>query len=136
VLPDPTPAAAFSVVLARGLAHARALGGTRAAVVLGDLPTVTASDVARLHAALDDADVALAPDAARVGLGALATRLPTRAAFVLGRGASLLRNVAIARSHGLRLRIVCAPGLAFDVDNATDLAAYRQRTGGSPDGLA
>jgi 2-phospho-L-lactate guanylyltransferase len=125
VLPDPAPAVGFSAVLERGLLHAQACGASRALVAMSDLATVTPADFGQLARALDHADVVLAPDAARIGLGALATRLPARAQFVLGRGASLRRNVAIARERGLRLQLLCTPGLAFDIDTPGDLAAYR-----------
>jgi 2-phospho-L-lactate/phosphoenolpyruvate guanylyltransferase len=111
----------LSAVVDRGLEALVALGAQAAVVVMADLPLLTPSDLARMIAALDDADVALAPDRDHLGTNALALRLPGPPTC-FGNPDSYLRHVAAARAAGLRLATIDRAGLAFDLDGPADLA--------------
>ncbi len=111
----------LSAIVDRGLEALVALGAQAALVVMADLPLLAAPDLAQMIAALEDADVALAPDRHHLGTNALALRLPgARTCF--GNPDSYPRHVAAARATGLRLATIDRDGLAFDLDGPADLA--------------
>jgi 2-phospho-L-lactate guanylyltransferase len=111
----------LSAIVDRGLEALVARGAAAAIVIMADLPLLAAGDVARMIAALDDADVVAAPDRDHLGTNALALRLPaTPTCF--GNPDSYPRHVAAARAAGLRLATVDRDGLAFDLDCPADLA--------------
>lgn len=125
----------LSAIVDRGLEALVALGAQAAVVVMADLPLLTGPDLARMVAALDDADVALAPDRDHLGTNALALRLPG-APTCFGNPDSYPRHVAAARAAGLRLATIDRDGLAFDLDGPADLADLtaeaKARVGGQP----
>jgi 2-phospho-L-lactate guanylyltransferase len=102
------------------LAHAMD-GAHGALVVHADLPLLTRGDIAALAAALDEADVAFAPDRHGHGVNALALRAGVSLPLCFG-PASAARFRTGAALLGLRLREVRRRGLALDVDTPDDLA--------------
>ncbi|OAN41427.1 2-phospho-L-lactate guanylyltransferase [Chloroflexus islandicus] len=92
-------------------------------VLAGDLPLVTAADVAALYDALSEADLALAPDQQQRGTNALALRLPSPLPFLFGLD-SANRHLAAAARLGLRTRLIMTPTLAFDLDDSERLRQY------------
>jgi 2-phospho-L-lactate guanylyltransferase len=121
LIDDPRGAPLASIV-DRGLAHLAARGARAAVVVMADLPLLGPRHVEDLLAALDGADLALAPDRDQAGTNALALRLPAALRTCFGNADSLARHLAAADAHGLTVRLVRAHGLAFDVDHPADLA--------------
>lgn len=114
--------------LNRGLEQARreALAdGVETLVVLhGDLPNLSADDIAALLAAVPEpGGVAIAPDRAEGGTNGLALRPPDAIAFRFGVG-SLAAHHAAAEVAGVPIVEVHRPGLAFDLDTPADLARW------------
>lgn len=114
--------------LNRGLEQARreALAdGVETLVVLhGDLPNLSADDIAALLAAVPEpGGVAIAPDRAEGGTNGLALRPPDAIAFRFGVG-SLAAHHAAAEAAGVPIVEVHRPGLAFDLDTPADLARW------------
>jgi 2-phospho-L-lactate guanylyltransferase len=105
-------------VVDRGLA---ALPAGPALVVMADLPLLGPSHLEDLVAALDAADLALAPDRDQLGTNALALRVPAGFATCFGNTDSFPRHLAAARARGLTAVAVRSHGLAFDVDTRADL---------------
>ncbi len=115
-----------------GLREARADamsdGVTRLAVIHGDLPDLTGEDVAALLDAVagEGPAVAIAPDAAGRGTNGLALSPPDIMPFRFGADSFAAHRGAAARS-GAHTVIVELPGLEFDVDTPSDLAAWLAR---------
>ncbi len=115
----------------------RALGGAveaasqagvdRLVILPGDLPLLTGGDVERL-AALEEGQVAVAPDRAGSGTNALSLPLPAAREFRFGFGdGSFAHHCAEAGRLGLALSLVRSETLGFDVDEPADLAALEER---------
>ncbi len=94
-----------------------AMGGSRLAVVHADLPNVDSDDIAALLDAADRCGMAIAPDRHGRGTNALAIADGRRFEFTFGEG-SLTRH----RGQAPDAASVERPGLAFDLDDAADLA--------------
>ena len=108
--------------VAGALAQIAEAGGTRVVIVAGDLPLVTATEIALLAAVADDA-AAIAPDRHGFGTNALSLPLPRAAGFRFAFGAdSLARHRAEAVRLALDLVEVRSEGLARDIDLPDDLA--------------
>lgn len=92
------------------------------AVVHGDLPLLSATEVDQLLAARErpGVDVVIAPDRRRDGTNVLVTAVASRPAFHYGRG-SFLAHQREAIAMGLTCNIVELPGAALDVDQPADL---------------
>ncbi|MCC7361112.1 MAG: 2-phospho-L-lactate guanylyltransferase [Anaerolineales bacterium] len=90
-----------------------------------DLPLLTVADVQTLVAA-DGAGmaVALAPDRHGAGTNALFVRPPGLLTYAFGPG-SFPRHLAQAQAAGAQVRACRLAGLALDVDQPADLAAYQ-----------
>lgn len=100
---------------------------TLVAVLHGDLPDLTASDVlALLTAARGTPVVAIAPDAASRGTNGLALSPPDGIDFAFGPDSFAAHRAAGERS-GAAVTIVRRAGLAFDLDTPSDLAAWLAR---------
>ena len=84
----------------------------------GDLPLLTAADVQLRAATTGDVVVARARDG---GSNALLVRPATALAPAFGAPRSSEVHARAARRAGLRVVVVDCPGLALDVDTATDL---------------
>lgn len=120
VLLDEQPAP-FAAVIDRGLAALAARGASAAVVVMADLPLVGPRHLDDLCSALDGADLALAPDRDQLGTNALALRLPAACGTCFGHRDSFTRHLAAAAAADLRVTVVRAHGLAFDLDTPADL---------------
>ncbi len=123
--------------LALGRAWAQAKDADALLITLGDLPLLTAEEVAQFawlvgymerprtreerHTALF---IALAPDRAGQGTNALLAAPPADAPLAFGVD-SLARHQALARQAGAAPLIFHSPGLAFDVDTLADLDELR-----------
>lgn len=122
LLLDPAPQPPFAKVLDAALAHAHAHGATRAIIAMADLPLIEPRDVAELCFALDAAQVVVAPDRMRRGVGAIACRLPAAIGMQLGHADSFARTMREARTREARVALVNNPRIARDLDTATDLS--------------
>ena len=111
----------LSAVVDRGLSALLAHGAEVGLVVMGDLPLLTAAQLADMLAALSDADLVLGPDRQGLGTNALAVRLPAPLATCFGNVDSLARHLAAADAGRLRAVLVAREGIAFDVDVPGDL---------------
>ena len=121
VLPDAGPLPLAALVDA-GLRSLAARGAARALVVMGDLPFLTGSDVDLMIAALDRAEVVVAPDREGRGTNALGLTPPNRVATCFGHPEdSFTRHCRAARAAGATLEVVRSPALAFDLDAPEDL---------------
>lgn len=120
----------LGAIVDRALVALVGRGATVAVVLMGDLPHLAATDLVALIAALDTADLALAPDRADWGTNALAVRLPTSMPTAFGHTDSFARHLNAARRHGLATAVVRTPTLAYDVDAASDLPAASRRANG------
>jgi 2-phospho-L-lactate guanylyltransferase len=116
------PAAPFASVIDRALAILAGRGATAAVVVMADLPLLGPYHVDDLCSALDGADLVLAPDRDQLGTNALAVRLPAAMPTRFGHRDSFSRHLVSAAAAGLRVAMVRAHGLAFDLDTPADLA--------------
>jgi 2-phospho-L-lactate guanylyltransferase len=117
---DP-PGAGLAAAIAAGMVALAARGVDAAVVLMADLPLLGAGDVGAMLAALEAADVALAPDGEGEGTNALATRLPTQLPLRFGRYGSFRAHVEAA--EGLAVAVVRRVGLALDVDGPAHLMA-------------
>lgn len=99
--------------------------GVATLVVLhGDLPNLSADDVAALLDTVPDGGgVAIAPDRAGSGTNGLALRPPDAIVFKFGVGSFEAHRAAAAHA-GIALTEVHRPGLAFDLDTPADLARW------------
>lgn len=126
VLLDPPGAPPFARVLDAALAHAHARGAMRAVIAMGDLPLVRPRDLAEVLARLEHARIAVAPDRARRGVGAIACTLPAPLPMQLGHRDSLDRTLRAARERALPVALVVSPRLARDLDTSADLLGLRE----------
>lgn len=85
-------------------------------VMMADLPELTPADVHALLAALDDHDLALAPDPERKGTSTLAARAGLALPVEFGTGESFPRYLSWAKTRDLRVAILERPGLSRDLD--------------------
>lgn len=93
-------------------------------VLHGDLPNLSADDIAALLAAVPrPIGVAIAPDRAGRGTNGLALRPPDAIRFRFGIG-SLAGHHAAAEAARVPIVEVHRPGLAFDLDTPADLARW------------
>jgi 2-phospho-L-lactate/phosphoenolpyruvate guanylyltransferase len=114
----------LNVALTDACAALGQLGCAEALILPADLPQVTGAEIDRLVALGRETGFAIAPDAAQLGTNALYLRagacLPLFR-FQFGED-SLRRHLQEAARLRLEARVVCLPGLAFDVDAPEDLA--------------
>jgi len=128
VLADPVPSVPFARVLDRALAHAHAHGARRAVIVLGDLPWIEPRDIAELVAAFSRAQVVVAPDHWRRGVGAIGVTLPAPMPMQLGHRDSFHRTMRTALQHRAPVALVHNPRLSRDVDTTADLEQLAAKT--------
>ena len=102
--------------------HAAAYEASGALVLPGDLPLITAADIAALVAAPAPVVLAASSDG---GTNALLLRPPLALPFEFGPD-SRARHRAAAERLGLSYAEVVTPGLALDVDTPADLARLRE----------
>lgn len=115
------PAAPFASVIDRALAILAGRGASAAVVVMADLPLLGPYHVDDVCSALDGADLVLAPDRDQLGTNALAVRLPAAIPTRFGHRDSFSRHLVTASAAGLRVAMVRAHGLAFDLDTPADV---------------
>ncbi len=101
-----------------GAAHARDLGATGVAVLLGDHPCLRAAELRQALAVASRHRQSYVPDAAGTGTALVASTLPDGFECSFGPG-SAQRHDAL----GLARLSLDVPGLRLDVDDTTDLAA-------------
>jgi 2-phospho-L-lactate guanylyltransferase (CobY/MobA/RfbA family) len=105
-------------------AHLRAQGVGVALVLMGDLPRVEPRDLSSLLAALETADLALAPDLSGACTNAMALRFgpaADRLKTAFGSPGSLELHARFARELGLRVHVEENPRLGLDLDTPADL---------------
>jgi 2-phospho-L-lactate guanylyltransferase len=115
------PSGSFAGIIDRALAVLAGRGAQAAVVVMADLPLLGPYHVDDVCAALDRADLVLAPDRDQLGTNALALRLPAALPTRFGHRDSFSRHLVSAAAAGLRVEMVRAHGLAFDLDTPADL---------------
>jgi len=99
--------------------------GRREFVILpADLPRIRPEEIDTLVHAGRAGGCALAPDMAGTGTNALYLASPPPFAFQFGPD-SCRRHLQEARRLGLAPRLICLPGLAFDLDTPADLAQWQ-----------
>jgi 2-phospho-L-lactate guanylyltransferase len=123
VLLDAAADVPFARTLDAALAHAHARGATRAVIAMGDLPLIRSIDLAELAFALDTAQLVVAPDESRRGVGAIGCRLPAPIPMQLGHRDSFDRTMRAARRHEAKVALVHNPRIARDLDTSADLNA-------------
>jgi 2-phospho-L-lactate guanylyltransferase len=100
-----------------------ARGADRVALLPADLPRLRSEEIEALIEASRCTGLALAPDRHERGTNALCLALPSAFQPRFGPD-SLARHLAQAASLGLKPAIVRSPGLAFDLDDPSDLAQW------------
>jgi 2-phospho-L-lactate guanylyltransferase len=111
----------------QGLAHAVSLlpAGTGAVLFLaGDLPLVTAEEIAALAAAIPSRGVAIGR-AHDGGTNALGVRPAGAIVPVFGVDQSARAHARVAEAAGLEVAVVDLPGIALDVDTPADAERAR-----------
>lgn len=126
VLPD--PGTGLNDALASAARSLAQRGATQLLIVHADLPFLATAEIDQFVAEGRRAGVALAPDRQEAGTNGLFISLPTPFRFRFGED-SLARHRAEAEKHGLAVRIVRLPGVAFDVDEPADLPELVRRGG-------
>ena len=109
-------------VVDHGLRRISREGAAQALIVMGDLPLLTAEDVAAVANRITRRCVALAPDRWGTGTNALGLPLAGREPTHFGRADSLDRHRAAFARAGVAVEQVVRPGFAFDVDTPEDLS--------------
>ena len=114
--------------LGRGIAALNNLGAREVLVVPGDLPLLTAGDVAQMLAGTRAAGCALACDGNRTGTNAIGLDFEQLGGvafrFLFGRD-SFGRHCRQAATLGLGPRLVSSAGLAFDLDEPESLRQFQ-----------
>jgi 2-phospho-L-lactate guanylyltransferase len=119
----PDPGGGLNAALASVAPAAANAGVDRLVILAGDLPRVSASDVARL-AGLAPGRLGVTPDRRRSGTNALSLPLPAAAGFHFQYGAdSFAHHGAEAARLGLALEVIGSDALGLDIDEPEDLAA-------------
>ncbi len=109
-------------VIDAALEHARdALFADAVIVLMADLPHITADDVTRLRDALDHDDLVLVADRRGRSTNALGVRVRSAFATAFGREGSFDEPKLRGQARGLRLSVLEAPRIAYDVDLPADL---------------
>jgi 2-phospho-L-lactate/phosphoenolpyruvate guanylyltransferase len=111
----------------RGAARVLADEGRKALLTMpGDIPLVTAAEVEQvLAAATGHRDFVIAPAHDGRGSNAILCAPPDIVPLSFGDD-SFIPHLATARACGIEPQIVRAPGIALDIDNPQDLAAFMQ----------
>ena len=115
------------------LAHHLSAAGHVAMLALpGDLPLLSAAEIATLCAAAAPApSFTIAPARDRRGSNAVLLAPPTALALRFGDD-SFFPHLAAARRAGLAPRVVALDGIGLDIDTPEDLAALRQVAPATP----
>lgn len=132
LLLDALPHPPFAAVLDAALAHAHARGATQAVIMLGDLPLLGSRDVAEMVGMLASAQLVVAHDHSRRGVGAVACTLPAPLPMQLGHRDSFMRTLRAARARKLEVALVHNPRIAHDLDTSADLRRLAGSVGFRP----
>ena len=119
---DPRGTPSLGSVVDAGLDRVEKEGGDAALVVMSDLPSVTGSDVSALLAALAGADAVVVADEPGAHTNALGFRMAHRFPTSFGEPDSFERHCSAARDAGLSLVTPVISGIAFDLDEPSDLS--------------
>jgi 2-phospho-L-lactate guanylyltransferase len=120
-----------TAAVARAQAEAVARHARCFLTVPGDVPGVTAAEVAALAAgALTMPAAVFAPSRSRQGTNGVALAPPDVMPLTFGEP-SFENHLAVARRHGLRPCVQVLPGLGLDIDGPDDLAALAAEGGGT-----
>lgn len=115
------PGGGLNAAAAAALAEVTGHGATRAIIIHGDLPLVTAQDL-ELLAAAPAGEIAIAPDRHGTGTNAISLPLPEARGFSFAFGPdSFARHNAEAARLGLKIEEIRSRGLARDIDEPDDL---------------
>lgn len=106
--------------------QARARGAERFLTIPGDVPCVTADEIATLLASLEPGGVVFVPSRSGLGTNAALLAPPGSMALTFGEP-SFANHLTAARSAGLVPRIVELPGIGLDVDAPDDLPVLLER---------
>ncbi len=107
--------------------EAASRGVARFLTIPGDVPCVTADEVARLCAALDEEPgVVFVPSRSGVGTNAALLAPPGAMRLTFGEP-SFANHLAAARAAGLTPRVLELPGIGLDVDAPDDLPVLLER---------
>lgn len=110
-----------NAALERARVTARFWNPTALLVISGDLPLITAADIAALaRLGVTPGTVVIAPDRREMGTNALLLHPPDLLPFRFGPG-SLRTHRAAATARGVQLRLYRAYGTAVDLDLPEDL---------------
>lgn len=115
----------LNTVIDRALDHVAGLGATHAIAIMSDLPKLQGDDLRDVIVALQEHDVVIVPDCARLGTNLLAMQLSTRLPSCFGRHDSFAAHVDRAHEAHQRSIVLELPGVAFDVDTPHDYAAFK-----------
>ena len=97
------------------------VGAEALLVLLGDLPCLTADEIAHFLPHGASPRLVLAPDQFERGTNGIVLPLGADVPFVFGEG-SLQRYQDLGRKAGLTVELFRAPGLSFDVDTLAELS--------------
>ncbi len=124
VLPE-IGAPSLAAIVDGGLAALGARGASVALVLMSDLPNLGRAEVAALAGALEHHDVVASPDHGGAGTGALGLAPPGALRTCFGTKGSFALHRDRALAAGLRFGVLESPGLAFDIDEPSDLTRLR-----------
>ncbi len=114
--------------LAQAAREIRSLGVERLLIVHADLPFITAQEIGALMLASADDVLVAAPDAAEAGTNALGVPLSRLIETRFGPGSLAAHRLLAAEAH-LAFRLVRSPGLAYDIDEPSQLQRLIERGG-------
>jgi 2-phospho-L-lactate guanylyltransferase len=106
--------------------QAVARGAARLLTIPGDVPCVTADEVATLLAALEPGGVVFVPSRSGLGTNAALLAPPNAMRLTFGEP-SFANHLAAARTAGLAPRVLELPGIGLDVDAPDDLPVLLER---------
>jgi 2-phospho-L-lactate guanylyltransferase len=115
----------LNAALTQAARWAMAEGATALLSVSCDLPFLTAADLRDMLDGAAGADLVIASDRLGTGTNAMLVRPPLGLPYRYGSG-SFAAHLAAAHAAGLATRIICRPGLAFDIDTPDDLGQMEE----------
>lgn len=126
-LEDAPDARSLAVVIDEALRQLVERGATSALICMSDLPDLRNDDIASVIRALSESEVVLVPDRLVEGTNVIAMTPADALPSCLGHVDSLARHLARAGDLNLTVSVQLSSGIAFDVDQPSDLARFRAR---------
>jgi 2-phospho-L-lactate guanylyltransferase len=120
----------LNAALALARESARAQGARTLLVLAADLPNVDADALVRLLRAVPAGTAAVIADKGGSGTNGLVLPASVNLSFSFG-GGSLSRHRAALDGLGVSTQVWIDPSLAFDLDTASDLAAWKSAHAGA-----